>query len=260
VSDDYFLFYTNLKPLPMKKGLCFLVFSFFVLHSLTAQDLISSVDSKDHRKAEALLRSGASATSIDSKGRFPLWLATWNGDTAMVGLLLLHGADANQAFKNEKGASISCLDVACQNGLTEIAVLLIDHGAKVDLKGAFGHSPLRIASRNGNLDIVKILIGKGARIDTEGEDLATPLESAAGKGHLDIVKVLIEAGAKVNHQDKDGDTPLHEAARGGYLEVAQYLLSKGADTSIKDSDGSTAGDIARSSGQPKVAELLKDHR
>ncbi|HXB05617.1 MAG TPA: ankyrin repeat domain-containing protein [Puia sp.] len=245
----------------MKRSFSLLLLSFFfILRSLTAQDLINAVDSKDYKRTENLLKAGANANLLDSLSRFPLWIAVWNDDPAMVRLLSLNGADVNHPFKNKDEVSLTCIDVACQNGSTEIVKILVDHGAKVNAKGYVGHSPLRIASRNGHLDIVKFLISKGADIDSEGDDRATPLESAAGKGHLDIVMVLIAAGAKVNHQDKDGDTALHEAARGGFLEVAQYLLSKGADTSLKDNDGSTADDIAKTSGQPKVAELLKKHR
>jgi ankyrin repeat protein len=244
----------------MKKVLSFLLIFFFAFHSLTAQDLIKAVESKNLKKAEKLLRSGADVKMPDSKGQFPLWVAIWNEDTAMVSLLITNGADVNQRLVNKEGVSLGCVEVACQNGLTDIVKMLVDHGVNINVKGYAGHSPLRIASRNGHSDIVKYLIGKGAEIDSEGDDRATPLESAAGKGHLDIVMLLTDAGAKVNHQDKDGDTPLGEAARGGFLEVVQYLLSKGADPSLKDNDGSTAENIAKTSGQAKVEALLKEHR
>jgi ankyrin repeat protein len=244
----------------MKKTLCLLLIFLFTLLTLSAQDLIKAVESKNYKKAETLLKSGSDAKMPDSKGRFPLWIAVWNEDTAMVSLLITGGADVNQRLVGKDGVSLGCMDVACQNGLTDIVEMLVDHGANINTKGPVGHSPLRIASRNGHVDIVKFLIGKGAEIDSEGDDRATPLESAAGKGHLDIVMLLIDAGAKINHQDKDGDTPLGEAARGGYLDVVQYLLSKGADISLKDNDGSSAEDIAKASGQAKVEALLKSHR
>jgi uncharacterized protein len=243
----------------MKKHLCLLLIFFSILHSLTAQDLIRAVESKNYKKTATLLKTGASVNMLDRNGRFPLWIAVWNNDTAMVRLLTLNGANANQSLINKDGVSLTCIEAACQNGSTDIVKMLIDHGVNVNAKGYVGHTPLRIASRNGYPDIVKFLISKGAEIDSEGDDRATSLESAAGKGHLDVVILLTEAGAKVNHQDKDGDTPLNEAARGGYLEVVQYLLSKGADTSLKDNDGSSAEDIAKISGQTKVVELLKTH-
>lgn len=244
----------------MKKTLSFLLIFLFTLHTLSAQDLIKAVESKNYQRAEKLLRSGSDAKVLDSKGRFPLWIAVWNADTAMVNLLISSGADVNQRLINKDGVSLGSIEIACQNGESDIVRMLVDHGVNVSAKGYVGHSPLRIASRNGHTDLVKYLIGKGAEIDSEGDDLATPLESAAGKGHLDIVKLLIDAGAKVNHQDKDKDTPLHEAARGGYQEVVEYLLSKGADTSLKDNDNSTAEDIAKTSGQARVEALLKSHR
>jgi len=243
----------------MKKGLLLVVAIFMLLNILDAQDLIEAVSQKNYTQVESLLVSGAKINKTNKKGQFPLWMAVWNEDTAMVKLLIAKGVDINQRFKNKEITS-NCLEIACQNGILAIVRMLVESGAPVNEKGFVGHSALRIASRNGRLDIVKYLIGKGAEIDSKGDDEATPLESAAGKGHLEIVQVLVENGANVNHQDKDGDSPLGEAARSGHMEVIQYLLSKGADTSLKNKEGRTAEDLAKLAGQAKAEALLKEHK
>jgi ankyrin repeat protein len=243
----------------MKKGLLLVTGFFMLLNILNAQDLNTAVEERNYEQVESLLTSGAKINKTNKKGQFPLWIAVWNEDTAMVKLLISKGVDVSQRFKNKEITS-SCLEIACQNGLMAIVRMLVESGAPVNEKGYVGHSALRIASRNGRLDIVKYLIGKGAEIDSKGDDQATPLESAAGKGHLEIVHVLVEQGAKVNHQDKEGDTPLGEAARSGHMEVIQYLLSKGADTSLKNQDGRTAEELAKLAGQAKAEALLKEHR
>jgi uncharacterized protein len=240
----------------MKKYLLSLFIFATLSSSLTAQDLYEAVTNKSYDKVESILRSGAKVNKANKKGSFPLWIAVWNDDSAMVKLLLANGADAKQRFSKGEGKA-SCLEIASQNGSYAIVRILVEAGVDINEKGYVGHTAFRIASRNGHTEIVKYLAGKGADIETKGDDEATPLEAAAGKGHLEIVQFLIEKGAKVNHQDKEGDTPLGEAAKAGFVDVIQYLLSKGADTSLKNIYGRTAEDLAKISGHPKVADLLK---
>jgi ankyrin repeat protein len=247
-------------PAIMKKCFSLLLGFSLLFQALNAQDLFKAIEARDYKTVESLLKSGAKINATNKIGQFPLWNAVWNEDTIMVKLLIANGADVSQKYTN-KEVVFSCFEIACQNGLTDIARMLVENGANANEKGFRGHSPLRTAARNGRVDIVKYLVSKGAAIDAKGDDdQATPLESAAGKGHLEIVQVLVENGANVNHQDKDGDTPLGEAASGGFLEVVQYLLSKGADTSLKNKEGKSAEDIAKLEGQAKVEALLKEHR
>ena len=227
-----------------------------LLQAVHAQNLITAIEAKDYASVEGQLQSGAKVNKPVKSGQFPLWVAVWNNDTAMVKLLLKYGADVNQGFKAKDGQKITCLDIACQEGLEAVVRLLVEGGAGVDIKSVGGHTPLRVAARNGRTEIVKYLVAKGAEIDTKGNDLATPLEHAAGKGHLEIVAFLLEQGANINHQDKDRDCPLGEAAKGGREEVVKYLLAKGADTSLKNNDGHTPQELARLAGQNKIAELI----
>ncbi len=89
---------------------------------------------------------------------------------------------------------------------TEIAKLLIDHGADVNSNDA--STPLLDAAEEGQDEIVKLLLARGAKADTRvaGD---TPLLTAAGRGHPGCVELLIAAGADVNAADNDGNTGLH---------------------------------------------------
>lgn len=240
----------------MKKILlsCVLVFSLFT--TLSAQDLMTAIESKNYEQVERLLQTGSKVNKPNREGQYPLWHAVWNNDGEMVRLLIRYGADVNQKFKAKK-AGISCLHIASQEGFLNIVQILVENGAGVDEKGAGNQTALRVAARNGRTDIVKYLMEKGAEIDTRGDDQATPLEAAAGKGHMDIVEMLLAAGANINHQDKDRDTPLGEAAYNGQEAMVKYLLEKGADASLKNKEGYTAADRARLAGQNKIADLLR---
>ena len=78
------------------------------------------------------------------------------------------------------------------------------------LTGAY---PLHLAVVKGNKEIVQILLDNGAKIDikAKNKDEATPLAWAAFLGQKDAVSLLIEAGAPINPIDANQYTPLDAA-------------------------------------------------
>lgn len=240
----------------MSKPFCTLLLLLAFSCSLSAQKLLEAIEAKNYEAAEQYIKDGEKVNKPNKQGQFPLWAAVWNQDTKMVELLLKNGADAKQKFKGKDG-KFGCLEIAAQEGLLEIAQLLVEAGADPNERFLRGQTALRISARNGRIELIKYFISKGCEVDTKADDGATPLEAAASKGHLDIVKLLLENGANINHQDNDKDSPLGEAAKHGFIEVVDFLLSKGADTGLKNKDGHTPEALARISGQAKVEELLK---
>ncbi len=85
---------------------------------------------------------------------------------------------------------------ASSYGFTEMAKLLVSHGADVNLKNMEGNSPLHWAAGQGNTEIVKILVSKGANINAKGKSNWTPLRWAEAMGHKDIAEILRSAGAQ----------------------------------------------------------------
>lgn len=83
--------------------------------------------------------------------------------------------------------------------------------ADIELEGAY---PLHLAVVKGNKEIVQILLENGAKIDLKArnKDEAPPLSWAAFFGQKDMVLLLIESGAAMNVVDANSATPL-DAAR-----------------------------------------------
>lgn len=107
--------------------------------------------------------------------------------------------------------------------------MLLDHGAKVNVRNSYGSTPLHDAAVGGQSEIVAMLLERGAEIDARDQDSgATPLYNAASWGKLDAVKLLIEKGADVNARNKTGKTPLAAAEENGFTEVAAALRARGA--------------------------------
>lgn len=79
--------------------------------------------------------------------------------------------------------------------------------------------PLHRAAQKGRTDLARLLLDHGANVNIKGGGIEiTPLHWAAG--HVEVAKLLITNGADVNAKDKYGATPLHYAARGKGPDVA----------------------------------------
>lgn len=90
--------------------------------------LLHAVSAKGHKDiAEHLIGKGAKVNTTNGKGRTPLVQATLGGHFEIVELFLTKGADLTTTY-DDKGLTV--LGVARQSGKTEIAELLVKHGAK----------------------------------------------------------------------------------------------------------------------------------
>ena len=90
---------------------------------------------------------------------------------------------------------------AAINGHLNSVLLLLHHGARVDIKNGWGATALVVASKGGSFGVVHTLINHGANVDqggTEKVETLTPLMAAAQSGHLEIVRELLQAGAVID--------------------------------------------------------------
>ena len=65
---------------------------------------------------------------------------------------------------------LSPLHLACQRGHGEVAALLLDFGAALDLEDCDGLTPLLWAGRQGHSSIMTLLLSRGANIEQEDHD------------------------------------------------------------------------------------------
>ena len=134
--------------------------------------------------------------------------------------------------------------MATQDGHTEIVRLLLQEGADKDKANSNGATALLIASYKGHLDIVRFLLQEGADKDKEENNGTTALFVACCEGHLDVVRLLLHEGAdKDKAEYSNGSTPLHQACLYGHTALAELLLLAGADTEKKDKFGRKALDL-----------------
>lgn len=92
----------------------------------------------------------------------------------------------------------------------------------------------------GNVNAIKAHIANKSDLNVKDAYGSSPLTIASLFDKTEVAKLLINAGADLNVTSADGSTPLHTASFFGRTEIVKMLLAKGADTSIKNSHGNTA--------------------
>ena len=162
-----------------------------------------------------------------------LWLFALPAQASNLGDLVRNGDIAAVTSALDKGAainevdSVSALYIACEAGNVELAKLLIDRGADVNLPVSWQRTPLFAANQRGNADIVKLLLDNGADPNQLTKS-QTPLHVAAENGCLQCVVDLVDAGADVNALTSNGSPPIHLAKLRDHDDVVVYLHGHGA--------------------------------
>lgn len=188
-----------------------------------------------------------------------LHYAAVNGRIETARWLIAHHADVNTTAYNQ----FTPMHVVRDAGL---ARLLIQAGADLKRKDAFGFTPLQKAARNESRDVCEVILATGFPLDLSSALLlgkrdaairmiqahpevvktveqvssfdgnVTPLGLAVTQGDLEMVKLLLKAGAPVDattDQPLAGNvTALCNAVWTGEYEIAELLCAAGADCNV----------------------------
>ena len=121
-------------------------------------------------------------SSVEPRGYFentPLHSAAYYGDLEMVQVLLDYGVDVN----SQNSFGYTPLDSASRDGHRNdagVARLLIAHGADPNSRDVLGFTSLHRASDSGRIEIVRLLIEHGAKVEVKNDRGKTPLDVASG--------------------------------------------------------------------------------
>jgi len=245
-----------------------------------------------------LLKAGADPNGDPANGNIApraLSLAVSGPDSAVdtntpaiVSLLLAAGADPDR--------QAPLCEAIGNNAVVDVVKMLLDAGAGLETKDAWGRTPLMMAAwHNKHLDVMEYLLGKGANVNAIDQNGATVLVwgsaradgvkflelllahgadiNARGKGgntvlmsaarrnpDPEVVNMLIRHGSLVNSRDDDGMTALIYAASKNNYQVCAALVAQGADPAISDNSGKKALDYVSTSNKAELktyTELLR---
>ncbi|HWV33487.1 MAG TPA: ankyrin repeat domain-containing protein [Dyadobacter sp.] len=179
-------------------------------------------------------------------------------DLSGVKKALAAGANVN----TRDGSGKSLLLLATIDKRVEMATLLTEKGADVNLQDNIQDSPFLYAGATGQTDLVKLFLAHDARFDVFNRYNGTALIPACERGHVETVKVLVGTrDFPVNHVNRLGWTALMEAIVLGngskkYQEIVQLLKDGGADLGIPDHDGITPLQHAQRRGFTEIVRIL----
>lgn len=135
----------------------------------------------------ALARRGA-AVSFAYDGWTPLHLAAFFGRANAVERLLAAGAPLDEPSRNSM--TNTPLHAAVAGGHVDLAVTLIERGARVDVADSGGHTPFHIAAEAGYVPVVKALLDRDADPHAVDKEDKTPLSRAAARNHTAVVDLI----------------------------------------------------------------------
>jgi len=250
------------------------------LHLLVNNIFILAIKYGEPAIAEALVvRKDLDKNARDKGGHTPLWWAAKNGRDTLVEILINQGANVNETTTGEDSAVIE----ASSNGYHEVVRLLLERGAKLDIKNpgeaifqaaskgyhkvvrqfihyrrdtvkSYGVAALVGAALNAHREVVKLLLTEG------GVDSTKALVQASSNGYYEVVKLLINSGVDVNPRDGGYEpTALESAVAIKRRDIMQLLFDHGADVNAKNSLGETALFQAAAQGSEDLVQELLNH-
>jgi ankyrin repeat protein len=201
--------------------------------------IAGAIRSGDIQALEHYIKSGWNVNTLLLNKVPPLYIAVEAEQRDMVNALLRYGAEANS--RNNK--YISLIKAAKLDNFN-LVLRLIEAGADVNARNAYGVTALFYPAMSGNREIAKLLLEYGANVN---DALLEPLvESAFNNttvlmlavlfGHTDIVTLLIKAGADVNKLNDQDESALVLALRNNKSEIADILRQAGALEPARSTD------------------------
>ncbi|KAH0360732.1 ankyrin repeat protein, partial [Aureobasidium melanogenum] len=188
---------------------------------------------------------------------FPLTIASACGLYHSVKSLLLRDTDPNEC------CSVwgSALYAASYGGHVDIVRLLLDHGARPNMRAGQAELSIAISSPNSTqrFEIVQALLQHVDDVNVCDELVGLPLVQAAARGDEQIVNTLLERGAHVDAIDNQQKNALRVAAAYGDGKIVRKLLEHKADV---NSIGNPIGSALSSAcywGHEEIVRTLLDH-
>ncbi|KDO21909.1 TKL protein kinase [Saprolegnia parasitica CBS 223.65] len=207
--------------------------------------LVDAVARGDLAAVAEFLHDGADPDSRNKIGEPALFVAVMEGHVNIAEMLLNAGAAVD--LETPGGATALMMSPACRSA--EFVQLLLDRGADVNHTNG-NATTLAAAVQLGLDDVVEVLLAARANVnDNNTYNKASPIVVAAERGLQTLASRLLLAGANLHSVDKEGYGAVFHAANRGHADMIRFLVDKGADPNTTAPNGVT----------PLYAACLRGH-
>ena len=158
-------------------------------YTLKGSALMKAVKNKDLKAIQKCLADPQTPIDeADIEGFTPLLWAAREGMAQITTVLLSHGANPNH-LDIWMGANSG--HKAAYWGRTEVLKLLVKTNLDINARGlSNGYTPLHDAVSGNHLETVRVLLDAGAKTDIKGHDGLTPLDIAKANGNTELLRIL----------------------------------------------------------------------
>ncbi|MCB1132642.1 MAG: ankyrin repeat domain-containing protein [Verrucomicrobiae bacterium] len=244
--------------------------------------LTTALTVRNDQLAEELLIRGADPNLPRSGIVNPLRQMAFQGDLAMLRMLLKNGArldvqsDATREWHGITRTVGAALPAAAREGHLHVAKALVEAGCPVDqTTPVYMETSLHAAALHGNTAMCRWLLERGADRHSRLADKIgiqsgwLPLHSAAWSGSIEVVGLLLKMGASPTEpcfQTGNARTPFHIAVQKGWVPVVRLMIEHESDSSPEaaawllshaDAQGNTALHLAVSREAKADRELVR---
>ena len=220
------------------------------VNSENSSPLTEAVYANQPHVVRILLDAGANLDKVNEFGYTALGTALKKGNLNIAQRLVTAGASINTSGKSS--ADVSPLQMAAFEGNEALVTLLLSHGANVHAQGGDLGTVLQMAIYSRNLNIVEMVSRASPSPDVnlgKGNFGTTPLQLAVLLKDFEILSQLLSRRHLVQQADTNmttsfGITPLHQAVYLGWESGIDALVRHGANPQTFDLYGQTCLDWA----------------
>ncbi|TSJ40463.1 hypothetical protein FO440_11955 [Mucilaginibacter corticis] len=197
------------------------------LNNLLTQNPALATQTTSHKVSPLMLscyfkKPEVTALLLKHVGEISLFEASAAGKFDVVAHLIYNHPEAVNLYADD---GFTPLGLACYFGQFEVARYLVLKGADVNLpsNNGFNVYPLHSATAGNYTNIARMLVENGANVNVTQKAGATPLHSAAQNGNLELLILLLENGGEFNIRMEGGKLPADLAREKGFDDIADIL-------------------------------------